>query len=215
VSVLSEIKRSSLRQEVLRSLRAAIVMGEIRSGEIYSAPALAARLGVSATPVREAMLDLVSEGTIEAVRNRGFRVVAVSQADLDQILELRLLIEVPLVGRLAGKLSESELATLERVVRLGVRAARAADLIGFFGYDSEFHLGLLGLSGNAQAVDVVGRLRNRIRHHRLTDAEAPGRLVESALTHPAILEAVRTGRRRAAEQAMRDHLLLGRAVMTG
>src|SRR5260221_14141777 len=98
-------------------------MGEIRSGEIHSAPALAARLGVAATPVREAMLDLVNEGTIEAVRNRGFRVVAVSQADLDQILDLRLLIEVPLVGRLAGKLSESELATLTQAVDSGVEAA--------------------------------------------------------------------------------------------
>ena len=82
---ISAVRSDSLREQVTRALEAAVVAGELQPGVIYSAPTLAERFHVSATPVREAMLDLVGEGMVEAVRNRGFRVVEVSEADLDQI----------------------------------------------------------------------------------------------------------------------------------
>ncbi len=67
---------ANLRGQAVEMLRASIVAGELEPGEIYSAPALAERLGVSATPVREAMLDLAKDGLVEPVRNRGFRIVS-------------------------------------------------------------------------------------------------------------------------------------------
>ena len=69
-------------------------------GIVYSAPALAQEFGVSATPVREAMVDLCSEGLVETVRNKGYRVTEVSDKDLDDITDLRLMIE-PSAGRRA------------------------------------------------------------------------------------------------------------------
>ena len=72
-----------------------MVAGELKPGEMYSAPALGERFGVSATPVREAMLDLVKDGFVEAVRNRGFRVLEMSDEDLDEVSQIRLLLEVP------------------------------------------------------------------------------------------------------------------------
>src|SRR4051794_17309245 len=90
-----------LRDKVTHALRAAMISGEMRPGRVYSAPALAADLGVSATPVREAMLDLAGEGLVEAVRNRGFRVTELTDRDLDEYTEVRALIEVPTVGRVA------------------------------------------------------------------------------------------------------------------
>jgi DNA-binding GntR family transcriptional regulator len=65
---------NSLREQVSHALRAALIAGELRPGVVYSAPVLAAGFGVSATPVREAMLDLAKEGLVEVVRNKGFRV---------------------------------------------------------------------------------------------------------------------------------------------
>ncbi len=85
------------------SIRVRIVTGEFAAGEIYSAPALAAVLGVSATPVREAMLELTADGLVEVVPNRGFRVVEPSQHDLDEIFELRLMLEVPAAERAAER----------------------------------------------------------------------------------------------------------------
>ena len=91
--------RLSLRDEAIQTLHAAIVAGILRPGVVYSAPAMAAQLGMSATPVREAMLDLVKEGLVETVRNKGFRVVELADDELDELTELRLLIEVPSVRR--------------------------------------------------------------------------------------------------------------------
>src|SRR5258708_30619527 len=77
-------RRSNFRDQVAHALRAALIAGQLRPGELSSAPALAARLGVSATPVREAMLDLVREGLVETVSNKGFRVTAVTERQLDE-----------------------------------------------------------------------------------------------------------------------------------
>ncbi|NEC19489.1 GntR family transcriptional regulator, partial [Streptomyces parvus] len=68
------VQRHSVRGQILDALRAALVDGELVPGQVYSAPALGARFGVSATPVREAMQRLAVEGAVEVVPNRGFRV---------------------------------------------------------------------------------------------------------------------------------------------
>ncbi len=101
-SQISVLRPDSLREQVTRALDAAIVAGELLPGVIYSAPGLAERFGVSATPVREAMLDLVKEGIVELLRNRGFRVIEMSDEDLDNIAQIRLLIEVPTISQPDG-----------------------------------------------------------------------------------------------------------------
>ena len=110
--IISALRADSLREKVTRALEAAVVAGELAPGVIYSAPVLAERFGVSATPVREAMLDLVGEGMVEPVRNRGFRVVEVSEADLDQISQIRLLLEVPIMAQVAKLLTPQRAAEL-------------------------------------------------------------------------------------------------------
>src|SRR5262249_22701997 len=100
-SHISTLGAANLRQQVRRALEAAMVAGELRPGELYSAPALSERFGVSATPVREAMLELSKDGFVVAERNRGFRVVGVSEHDLDEISQIRLLLEVPITVEVA------------------------------------------------------------------------------------------------------------------
>ncbi|NEA51771.1 GntR family transcriptional regulator, partial [Streptomyces sp. SID10815] len=93
------VRRSSVRGQVLDALRAALATGELRPGEVYSAPVLGERFGVSATPVREAMQQLALEGAVAVVPNRGFRVV---ERGVRELAEVRALIEVPVLLRLAG-----------------------------------------------------------------------------------------------------------------
>src|SRR6266498_4641721 len=95
-------ERVSLREQVANALRAAMISGQLEPGVVYSAPTLAAQFGVSPTPVREAMLDLAKEGLVEVVRNKGFRITELSDRDLDEITDLRALIEIPTVTRLVG-----------------------------------------------------------------------------------------------------------------
>lgn len=115
--------RQSLREEVAHALRAAIVAGQIRPGTIYSAPTLATQFGVSPTPVREAILDLAKEGLITIVKNKGFRIRSLSERELDEITEIRELLEIPVVADQVGRLSAEQLRELRVLAEAIVKAA--------------------------------------------------------------------------------------------
>lgn len=181
-------ERRSLREQVTHALRAALVTGELRPGVVYSAPVLAAEFGVSATPVREAMLDLAKEGLVETVRNKGFRVIAVTEQDLDDFTEIRALIEIPATVQVARSARKVELEPLRHLAREIVAAARIGDLTGYIEADRRFHLALLSLTENRHLVETVGELRKRSRLFGLSALVESGRLVASAEEHEQLLD---------------------------
>jgi DNA-binding GntR family transcriptional regulator len=183
-------ERRNYRDQVAHALRAALVAGQLRPGELYSAPALAARFGVSATPVREAMLDLVREGLVETVSNKGFRVTAVTEEQLDEYTHIRSLIEIPTVTGLAHTADPAGLAALRPEAERIVAAAKDGDLIGYIEADRRFHLGLLAMAGNGHLVEVVGDLRKRSRLYGLTALAERGLLEASAQEHLELLDAL-------------------------
>ncbi|MEV5726237.1 MULTISPECIES: GntR family transcriptional regulator [Streptomyces] len=195
-----------LRDQVAHALRAALISGELQPGRVYSAPALASDFGISATPVREAMLDLVREGLVEPVRNKGFRVTEISERDLDQYSELRALIEVPTVGAVTRSASREQLEALRPVAEEIVVSARDHDLLGYLDADRRFHLALLGLHGNDRLVETVGDLRKRSRLYGLTALDARGMLLPSAQEHLELLDLMLAGDAAAAEAVMSRHL---------
>ena len=199
-------ERVSLREQVANALRAAVISGQLAPGVVYSAPALAATFGVSATPVREAMLDLSKEGLVEAVRNKGFRVTELSDRDLDELTELRMLIEVPTTARLAGRLDDAALTTLRKLATAIEAAAATGDLIAYLEADREFHLALLGHSGNRHLVDLVADLRSKARLYGLGPLADTGSLVDSAREHRALVELLASGDEAAAETLIRHHI---------
>ncbi|MFV5995127.1 GntR family transcriptional regulator [Streptomyces sp. NPDC056231] len=198
--------RERLRDQVAQALHAALIAGELRPGQIYSAPGLAADFGVSATPVREAMLDLAREGLVEPVRNKGFRVTELSERDLDQYTELRALIEVPTIGRITEKCSRDAIEDLRPLAEAIVERAREHDLIGYLEADRRFHLALLALSGNERLVETVGDLRKRSRLYGLTALDERGELISSAEEHLELLDHMVTGDPEAAMACMTRHL---------
>ncbi|MFD0141237.1 MULTISPECIES: GntR family transcriptional regulator [unclassified Streptomyces] len=195
-----------LRDQVAHALRAALISGELRPGVVYSAPTLAEDFGISATPVREAMLDLAREGLVEPVRNKGFRVTEVDERDLDQYTEIRALIEIPVVGRVTRTAAREDLEALRPVAEEIVRAAREHDLIGYLEADRRFHLTLLGLAGNERLVETVGELRKRSRLYGLTALDERGELIPSAEEHLELLDLMLAGDARGAERCMKRHL---------
>ncbi|MEU6411164.1 GntR family transcriptional regulator [Microbispora sp. NPDC046933] len=204
--------RQNLREQVAQALRDALVAGEMRPGVVYSAPALAARFGVSATPVREAMLDLAKEGLFEALRNKGFRVAEVSERDLDEIIEIRRLIEVPTVARIAGESPGAEAEALRPIAEEIVSAAGRGDLFAYVAADQRFHLALLALSDNARLVETVRDLRARARLYGLRGLPDARMLAASAREHLDLLDALVRGDAAAAESLMNHHLRHVRAI---
>jgi DNA-binding GntR family transcriptional regulator len=209
--------RPNLRQQIGAVLRASVIAGRMRSGVVYSAPALARRFGVSATPVREAMLDLVAEGLVEPVRNKGFRVTELSDTLLDEITATRLLLEVPTTASLAASPDDrirGEIDRLYPTARRLVRLAEKRDVVGFVDLDRTFHLSLLALAGNETLVGIVGNLRARSRLTGLADLDL-GELVSSANEHVELLDLLVAGDPAAVNDLMTRHINHVRGIWAG
>ena len=214
-SQISVLRADSLREKVIRALEAAIVAGELQPGVIYSAPALAERFGVSATPVREAMLDLINEGFVEPLRNRGFRVIELSDEDLDNIAQIRMLIEVPIMSQIAPRLSVAAFEKLTVAAEAIERAAADGDVLEYLDADRRFHVALISAIGNPRLTDLVDRLRRQARLFGLMDLAKSGRLMASARDHRKLLDMIRAGDTQAAENLMRAHISHTRGLWAG
>ncbi|MGV9555701.1 GntR family transcriptional regulator [Streptomyces sp. NPDC003401] len=186
------VQRSSVRGQVLDALRTALVAGELTPGEVYSAPALGERFGVSATPVREAMQQLALEGAVEVVPNRGFRVVVRGTRELAELAEVRALIEVPVMLRLARTVPAARWAELRPLAEATVRAAASGCRATYAESDRAFHRAVLGLSGNEQLVSVADDLHRRSQWPLVGGPVSRGRadLVADAAEHLTLLEAL-------------------------
>ncbi|MET9429595.1 MULTISPECIES: GntR family transcriptional regulator [unclassified Streptomyces] len=185
------VQRHSVRGQILDALRTALVSGELAPGEVYSAPALGARFGVSATPVREAMQQLALEGAVEVVPNRGFRVTRRTPRELAELAEVRALIEVPVMLRLARTIPADRWTELWPLAEATAAAAARGDLAHYAESDRAFHRAVLSLAGNAQLVDIADDLHRRAQWP-LTDQPRARRadLVADAAEHSALLEAL-------------------------
>jgi DNA-binding GntR family transcriptional regulator len=204
---------SSLREQVRRIIRGRIIAGDIVPGAIYSIPQFAALLGVSATPVREAVLDLGNQDLVEVVRNRGFRVPDLTERDIDEVIQLRLMLEVPAVIAIAKDPPTHQLADLRRMTGAITASAQAGDLVGFVENDRDFHLALLSCFGNQRLVAVVGRLRDQSRLYRgLADT---GPLMDFTREHDELLDAVERADAGAAEKVITRHVKHARDIWAG
>lgn len=194
ISAGKNLKPASLRDQALAVIREAMVSGDLKPGEIYSAVSLAADLGVSPSPVREALLTLVNQGLMEAVRNRGFRVVPFDDSDRREIYELRVMLEIPAMVSLAGHPAIRGAYDQYRTIASEIAdAAKAGDLIAYLDADRRFHLGLLSFIGNNRLVATVDGLRDQTRLFGLHDLSERGALTASAEEHLPILDALVAG----------------------
>ncbi|WP_216589124.1 GntR family transcriptional regulator [Streptomyces brasiliscabiei] len=200
----------NLRLQVSEALRAALISGQLRPGMVYSAPALGEMLGVSATPVREAMFDLVREGLVEVLRNKGFRVTELSDSQLDQFAKVRLLLEVPAMGDVAAASSDPQVsATLESLRERAEQAARAAhdeDMVRFIQLDTDFHTDFLALAGNEELVRIARDLRNRSRLYGLEAVARAGLLDQTVAEHGQMIDLALAGDRAGLEALVAQHI---------
>ncbi|TNM60191.1 GntR family transcriptional regulator [Streptomyces sp. NP160] len=202
-------RSTNLREQVEEAIAAAVVSGELAPGQLVSAPALAARYGVSATPVREAMMALEARGFVTTVRNKGFRVTEVSYDDVASLVEVRRLLEPPAVRRLTAERATVVAEHAPRLRALAediVTGARSGDLAGYLRADTAFHGELLALLGNRHLVQVVGQLRSQTRLVGLAAAVGSPQLERSAVDHHELLDLVVAGDPDAAERFMEAHV---------
>lgn len=201
------VQRASVRRQILDALRTALVAGELAPGEVYSAPVLGERFGVSATPVREAMQQLALEGAVEVVPNRGFRVVVRGARELAELAEIRALLEVPVMLRLARTVPADRWGQLRPLADATVRAASLGCRATYAESDRAFHRAVLGLAGNEQLVRIAEDLHRRAQWPLVGGPVTRGRadLVADAAEHTALLDALIAQDLAVVQSLVREH----------
>lgn len=204
----NRLQQTNLRDQALAVLKLRLISGDLAPGQIYSAASIANELGVSNSPVREAMLTLVNQGLLETVKNRGFRVVPLSDRERRNVYDLRVMVEIPAMAKLAGmkdKVAE-HYAEFRGIADQVVDSAKAGDIVGYLNCDQKFHIGLLDLLGNEQLSAIVSNLRDQSRQYGLKKLSERGDLVKSAEEHLPILDALASGDPALTTELMTKHL---------
>ncbi|WP_197320896.1 GntR family transcriptional regulator [Saccharomonospora sp. NB11] len=197
----------NLARTILDELRGAIVSGELVPGTLYSVHDLAARLGVSRTPVREALIQLAERGMVRFERNRGIRVLQTSLHDLEEVFAMRLLLEVPATFRATSQRTPGlaeQLATHLDAMR---RAERERDESAFMAADRKFHEAINVASGNLRLARYVDSLRDMVFLRGSSTVDRSRSLADILAEHEAIADLVAAGKPGEAAEAMREHLL--------
>jgi DNA-binding GntR family transcriptional regulator len=164
------VTRSTLRQQIADALRDEVLAGRLQPGQEFTVKEIAEQYGVSATPVREALVDLSAQGLLEADQHRGFHVREYSAADYRGMIEARSLVTDGMFRSLTSPdgvgmkpaddpLTNAALAGVRRRGEEARRAASAGDLNILIGYDLRFWRELSALFGNPYLGDFLHRLR--------------------------------------------------------
>jgi len=181
-----------LRLQVYRQLRDDVMNGSVRVGDRMTEPKLAARFGISRTPVREALAMLVSDGLIRR-EDYGFSPQPPSIPRIRNLYELRITLELQGITRALDDPAVRHDRTALESERTRWRALAddpPAQEPGFVVADEEFHVALLAASGNTELVTALESVNSRIRHVRMYDFMVNSRIETSIAEHLGILDAV-------------------------
>ncbi len=204
---------ANLRDMVLRRVRADIVSGNAGPGTMYSVPALAEEIGISTTPVREALLELSHHGLITPVRNRGFRVETTTLEDLKNGFALRELLERFAMVSLAEKrLTDPE--PLRKLADEVAAAVKRMDSRGYLEGDRAFHLELISRLNNPMLTKMIMDLRDRMRLYGMDSAAGRQRQIESIKEHYQLIDLAHAGRTDAIAKLMTQHIRTWEPVFT-
>ncbi len=197
---------ASLTDQAVAAIRQAVRNGTLQPGQLYSAYQLASYLGVSRSPVREALMRLAEAGMVAFERNRGFRVVIPGPQEIAEIFQLRLLLEVPAARRAAGAASAGLVAGLRAELREMRKAALDHDEAVFMRHDQRLHRLILGATGNSRIVAIGDNLRDATRLLGASTVDRSRDLDAIADEHVPILDAIAAADVTAAGQAMAHHV---------
>jgi DNA-binding GntR family transcriptional regulator len=207
VKLQTPIERPNVTRLVADALREAIVDGRIRAGSRINEVRLSNKLKVSRTPLREALMHLSAEGTVQTLPRRGFFIRALTIDEFENVYSIRAILD-PQALRLTGLPNESRLAKLEKLNRQLVDAKNAAKRIEL---DNAWHLELLTKCPNQVLVDLIQQFMARTRRYELALLREQRNAEITASEHTRVIAALRDGNLDNACIALRENMESGRA----
>ena len=196
---------SQIWQMIASSIKEAIIQGALPPGSRLKVEEIAAKYGVSATPVREAFHNLANLGFVENIPRRAVIVREITVADVEHIYAVQILLEGLAVRLAVENAANGDGRKLDGIFGRLERSLREGNLKRYIQTDAEFHEFFLRLSGNEYLQRIVANTRDHIARHRHVMLSVPGRAEESFRQHAAIVSAFKARDPEAGEAAMREH----------
>ncbi len=197
-----------LREVVFQSLRTAILEGTLEPGERLMEIHLAQELGVSRTPVREAIRKLELEGLVVTYPRRGAVVANITRKDLEDVLEVRRALEELAMRRAAVMITDEQIQALHQAEKTFIEYLNSNDVAKSATADAEFHEIISNATGNARLVALLSNLRGQMYRYRmenLKDKSSHSELIEH---HQQIISAMENHDPEAAAQTITEHIKL-------
>jgi DNA-binding GntR family transcriptional regulator len=195
-----------LRELVLEAIREAIKNGTLQPRERLMEIQLADDLGVSRTPVREALRKLEQEGFIVMVPRKGAYVSDLSMKDVADVFEIRAALDGLAGGLAAERITDEELELMERMLVEKGEAINHNDIDKLVEADTKFHEAMYMASRNERLSNIISNLREQIQRFRLTSLSVPGRREDSLKEHRELLEAIQARDVQLARQLAQEHI---------
>ena len=196
-----------LREAICESLRNAIKNGKLKPGERLMEVQLAEELGISRTPVREAIRKLEQEGYVIMLPRRGTYVSSVSVHDVQEIFEIRTALEKLSTGLAARRIENDELEQLQKLLTKIEGYIEKRDIDNIVKTDIEFHDLLYHVSRNERLSGIISNLKEQLARFRTLSMSYPGRLEETLEEHREMVEAIASGDVEAAREAAERHMV--------
>ena len=203
----------SLSKMAYNAIRHSILSGEIKIDEIHNEVHIAKNLGISRTPVREALLELSSQGLISLLPRKGFIVKKFSNKDIEEIFEIRSAIELATVEKISHIASLLEFNTLDEILKSQSYAAKENAHNKFVELDRSFHVALGKLTDNSRIEVIMQNIRDYMHLMGLHAVELERRMVEVVGEHQVLLDAVRQGMTMESRVLMSHHLKQSKAAV--
>jgi DNA-binding GntR family transcriptional regulator len=205
-SRLQQIRDVSLARVIRDEVLALILRGELASGDRITEPMIAAKLGVSRVPVREALRDLESTGLVEARKHAGVFVRHLSTKETEDLYELRSVLDA-FGGRIAASKGDPALiAVLEQRLQTMDRAAQEKDVVAYYEANLHFHWDIIDACGNNQIREVYRSVVQKLHLARLKNLSTDLGMLSSIREHHAIVDAVRGKQPDICEALMAEHV---------
>lgn len=198
--------QGSLGQKVYQTLRQAILSLSYRPGEILRKPEICEELGVSRSPVSDAVARLAAEGLVDVVPQAGTFVARFSMAEIREGAFLREAIELAAIERVADSVTEDQLVLLRRSLTVQAALVADADIPGFYAEDSAMHELILSFTGFRRLAQVSDMAWLHVNRARQLVLPVPGRVAATLEEHRAIVAALEARDPAAARAAVRLHL---------
>jgi len=197
-------RKYSLSQLAYDATRMAVLRGEMAPGRLFSEAELAGRLGISRTPIREALQRLEKEGLLEIEPQRGFRLRVIPRTERREFFALREMLEIFVVETIANQSADELLEPLTDVVNRQQQAIR--NDIEFMNLDEQFHVGLATAAELPRTASLISSLRGLLWLLGTKALQSPDRRSAVIAEHRKVLQALKRGSRVDAVEAMRRHI---------